>query len=60
MAVQARLARMVEDVLGEIVEMLQPELVHHGDQAPAADLVAGNLRVDVADHLHRLAHVGGR
>ena len=55
---EARLARMVEDVLGEIVEMLEAELVHHGDQALAADLVAGDLRIDVADHLDRLAHVG--
>ena len=56
---QARLARMVEDVLAEIIKMLQAELVHHGDQPFAADLVAGNFRVDVADHLHRLAHIGG-
>jgi CheY-like chemotaxis protein len=34
------------------------ELVHHLDQAPAADLVAGRQRVEVAHHLDRLAHVG--
>ena len=50
---------MIEDVLGEIVEMLELELVHHVDQPAAADLVAGDQRIDVADHLDRLAHVGG-
>ena len=34
------------------------ELVHHLDQAAAADLVAGRQRVEVAHHLDRLAHVG--
>ena len=37
---------------------LQAELVHHLEQAAAADLVAGDERVAVAFDLHRLAHVG--
>ena len=45
---QHRLARMVEDVLGELIEMLEAELVHHLDQPAAADLVAGDQRIDVA------------
>src|SRR6185369_14751599 len=35
------------------------ELVHHLDQAAAADLVAGRQRVEVAHNLDRFAHVGG-
>ena len=50
---------LVEDVRAQAVEVVDAELVHHLDQAAAADLVAGRQRVDVADHLDRLAHVGG-
>ncbi len=43
----------------ETVEVVDAELVHHLDQAAAADLVAGRQRVEIAHHLDRLAHVGG-
>ncbi len=36
----------------------QAEFLHHRHQAAAADLVAGDQRIDVADHLHRLAYIG--
>ena len=42
----------------EPLEIVDAELVHHRDEAPAADLVAGDQRKQVAVHLHRLAHVG--
>ena len=40
-------------------EVVDGELVHHLDQAAAADLVAGRQRVEIAHDLDRLAHVGG-
>ena len=40
------------------VEVVQAEFAHHRDQPAAADFVARDQRVDIADHLHRFAHVG--
>ena len=37
--------------------VVEAELVHHLDEAPVADLVAGDERVEIAHDLHRLAHV---
>ncbi len=47
-----------EDMGTQAIEIVDCELVHHLDQAAAADFVAGRERVEVAHHLDRLAHVG--
>ena len=54
---QHRAAGTRHDVFAELVQVLQPELVHHLDEAHAADLIAGGKRIDVALALHRLAGV---
>jgi hypothetical protein len=46
-------------VRAQPVEIVDGELVHHLDQAAAADLVAGRQRVEIANHLDRLAHIDG-
>ena len=43
----------------ENVELVDAELVHHLDQPAAADIVARGKRMEVAHHLHGLAHVRG-
>ena len=45
-------------MVAEPVEIGDAELVHHLDEAPAALVVAGGERVDVALDLQRLAHIG--
>ena len=55
---QHRLARIADDEPRDLLERLERELVHHLDQTPAAGLVAGGERMQVALHLDRLAHVG--
>ena len=45
-------------MLAEPVEIGDAELVHHLDQPPAAFVVAGGERIDVALDLQRLAHIG--
>ena len=47
-----------DDRLAQHIQIAQRELAHHRDQPPAANFVARDQRVDVADHLHRLAHIG--
>ena len=54
---QRRRLRPLDDVAPERAEIVDPELVHHLEQAAAAHVVAGGERVEVAHHLHRLAHV---
>ena len=51
-------AALGADVLGQLVERFELELLHHLDQALAADVVAGGQRVDVADRVDRLARIG--
>ena len=46
-----------DDVFAEFVEVLEPEFVHHFDQADAAHLIAGSERIDVALAFYRLAGV---
>jgi hypothetical protein len=48
----------VQDVLGEHVEVVEAELLHHLDEALAADVVAGGERIDVALGVDRQARVG--
>ena len=51
-------ARAVDDEGAELVEILDAGLVHHLDDAAAADLVARGQRVEIALHLDGLADVG--
>ena len=52
-------ARLLEQMCSlSVVEVVELELVHHLDQARAADVVAGGERVDVADRVDRQARVG--
>ena len=55
---QYRTSRIPADVFAQAVEVVEVELVHHLDQAFAADIVAGRQRIHVALRLHRLARVG--
>ena len=48
----------IADVGAEIVEVVEAELVHHLDEAAAADVVAGRERVGVADGIDGKARVG--
>ena len=43
---------------GDLLDVVEPELVEQRLQALGADLVRADLRVDVADRLVGLAHVG--
>ena len=54
---QGGLARAVEHEVRHLVEVGDAELVEHGTEAPAADLVAGGQAVEVADDVVRRAHV---
>src|SRR3712207_8763413 len=45
--------RPPDDLVGQWLDRLQPELAHELQQPPAPDLVARHLRVDVAEHLLR-------
>ena len=47
-----------DDLVGQRIDALQPELVHHRQQRPPADVVAGGLGVEIADRLVREADVG--
>ena len=53
-----RRARGIDDVVGELIEFVESELLHHLQQTQAADIVAVHQRIDVADRLHRLTGVG--
>jgi hypothetical protein len=53
-----RLARALADEVGERVERVDLELVHHLQQPLGADVVAGREAVDVADGVDRQARVG--
>ena len=53
-----RLARLLEDELRQVVELLDVELRHHALQPVRAGVVGGGERKNVADHLLGLAHVG--
>src|SRR5260370_10973 len=55
---QRRLARGLDDVITERLEMADLELAHHLDEPPAALVIAGGERVDVALDLQGLAHIG--
>ncbi len=59
-AISASVARQrtFEDELGERVEAVHLELVHHLDQPLRAGVVAGAQRVDVAFQFHRQARAG--
>ncbi len=46
------------DVLGERIERVELELVHHLDQTLDADIIAGCERIDVADGVDRQPRVG--
>ncbi len=48
-----RLLRPVDDLVGQRLERFQPELAHELDQPLRADIVAGRLGVDVAEHRFR-------
>ena len=50
--------RALEDVRPERAQVVDAELVEHREQAPGADLVAGDERIEVADHLIGRADVG--
>ena len=54
---QHRAAGTGDDVFAELVEVLQPELVHHLDEAHAAHLIARRERIDIPLAFHRLAGV---
>ena len=47
-----------DDLVGQGIDALQAELVHHRQQRPPADVVAGGLGVEIADRLVREADVG--
>ena len=51
-------AALGADVLAQLVEVVELELVHHLDEPPAADVVAGGKRVDVAHRVDRQPRVG--
>jgi hypothetical protein len=46
--------------LGEGCQILDAVLVHEGDEALRADGVGGNQRMNVPEHLRRVAHVLGQ
>ena len=46
-----------EDECAEPSSEPMPDFVHHVDEPAMADLVAGGERIEVADHLVRLAHI---
>ncbi len=52
-----RAAAARNDLLTQHIQIVQPEFAHHRHQPPAADVVAGDQGVDVADDLHRFAHI---
>ncbi len=52
------LAAAADDRLAQHIEIAQREFAHHRHQPAAADLVARDQRIDIADHLHRLANIG--
>ena len=43
----------------EPVETDDRELVHHFAQPAAGQIITGSERMQVADHLHRFAHIRG-
>ena len=47
-----------DDLVGQRIDTLQSELVHHRQQRPPADVVAGGLGVEIADRLVRETDVG--
>ncbi len=53
-----RAAAAGDDLLAQRLDLGQPEFAHHRNEAAAADIVAGDQRVDVAHHLDRFAHIG--
>ena len=55
---QHRLAAFRTNVLGQDVEGVELEFLHHLDQALAANIIARGQRIDVAHGVDRLARVG--
>ncbi len=51
-------AALVDDMAAELVEIVDAVLAHHVAEAPLADQVAADQRMDVALDLDRLADVG--
>ena len=47
-----------DDLVGQRIDTLQAELVHHRQQGSPADVVAGGLRVEIAHRLVRETDVG--
>ena len=45
-------------MLGELIQVVEIELVHHLHQPRAADVIAGRQRIHVAFGLHGLSRVG--
>ena len=47
-----------DDFLAQMIKIREVEFAHHFTQPLPAGLIAGNKRIDVAHHLHRLSHIG--
>ena len=54
---QHRLARAIADVIGDLVERVDAELLHHLDQTLATDVVAARERIGVAFRVDRQSGV---
>ncbi len=50
----------LNDLLGQLLQIIQPELLHKGDKLPGSHLVAHDLGMQIAQHFFRGPYIGSQ